>query len=165
MSIGQLDEDEYKVLIEHGVLRILDQQRHLLAKVSRSAIRLYVLNLAIDRPVCLASRCSEVAWQWHARIGHLSFQGQRQLSKGRMVRGLPQIDHVEQICDSCMAGKQRWRPFPATSNYRAKNLLNLVHADLCGPITPEMPGGKKLFLLAVDDKSHYMWLVLLNSKD
>ena len=124
-----------------------------------------MLNLAIDRPVCLAARCSEVAWQWHTRFGHLSFQGLKQLSKGHMVRGLPQIDHVEQICDSCMAGKQRRRPFPATSNYRAKNLLDLVHADLCGPITPETPGGKKLFLLAVDDKSRYMWLVLLSSKD
>ena len=124
-----------------------------------------MLNLAIDRPVCLAARCSEVAWQWHARFGHLSFQGLKQLSKGHMVRGLPQIDHVEQICDSCMAGKQRRRPFPATSNYRAKNLLDLVHADLCGPIKPETPGGKKLFLLAVDDKSRYMWLVLLSSKD
>jgi len=30
---------------------------------------------------------------------------------------------------------------------------------------PETPGGKKLFLLAVDDKSRYMWLVLLSSKD
>jgi len=165
VSLGQLDEDEYKVLIEHGVLRIWDQQRLLLAKVPRSGSRLYMLTLEIDRPVCLAAQCSEVAWQWHARYGHLSFQGLRELSKGQMVRGLPQIDHIEQICDSCMAGKQRRRPFPAASNYRAKKLLDLVHADLCGPVTPETPGGKRLFLLVVDDKSRYMWLVLLSSKD
>jgi hypothetical protein len=73
VSLGQLDEDEYKVLIEHGVLRIWDQRRRLLAKVPRSANRLYMLNLAIDRPVCLAARCFEVAWQWHARFEHLSF--------------------------------------------------------------------------------------------
>ena len=41
----------------------------------------------------------------------------------------------------------------------------MVHADLCGPITPETPGGKRMFLLAVDDKSRFMWLVLLTSKD
>jgi transposase InsO family protein len=165
VSLGQLDEDEYKVLIEHGVLRIWDQRRRLLAKVPRSANRLYMLNLAIDRSVCLAAWCFEVAWQWHARFGHLSFQGLKELSKGQMVRGLPHIDHIEQICDSCLAGKQRRRPFLAASNYRAKNLLDLVHADLCGPVTPETPGGNRLFLLAVDDKSRYMWLVLLSSKD
>jgi transposase InsO family protein len=82
-----------------------------------------------------------------------------------MVRGLPPIDHVEQLCDSCLAGKQRRQPFPTASKFHATRPLELVHADLCGPITPETPGGKKLFLLVVDDKSRYMWLVLLSSKD
>lgn len=78
---------------------------------------------------------------------------------------MPHIDHVEQICDSYLAGKQRRRSFSTTSSYRAKNLLDLVHADLCGPVTSDTLGGKMLFLLAVDDKSRYMWLVLLSSKD
>ena len=82
-----------------------------------------------------------------------------------MVRGLPPIDHVEQIYDSCLAGKQRRQPFPMTSKYRAAHSLQLVHADVCRPITPETPGRKKLFLLVVEDKSRYMWLVLLSSKD
>jgi transposase InsO family protein len=165
VSLGQLDEDAYKILIEHGVLRIWDRRRRLLAKVPRSPNRLYILTLAIDRPVCLAARSSEVAWQWHARFGHLGFQGLKELSKGKMVRGLPPIDHVEQVCDSCLAGKQRRQPFPTASKFHATRPLELVHADLCGPITPETPGGKKLFLLVVDDKSRYMWLVLLSSKD
>jgi hypothetical protein len=42
--------------------------------------------------------------------------------------------------------------------------LELVHSDLCGPISLSMPTGKKYFLL-VDDMSHYMWLTLLCSKD
>ncbi|KAG8064903.1 hypothetical protein GUJ93_ZPchr0004g39485 [Zizania palustris] len=84
--------------------------------------------------------------------------------KQKMVRGLPEIDHVDQLCDSCLAGKQRRHSFPAISKYRAANPLELVHADICGPITPETPGGKKLFLLLVDDKSRYMWLLLLSAK-
>lgn len=35
ISLGQLDEDRYKVLIEDGILRIWDQRRRLLAKVQR----------------------------------------------------------------------------------------------------------------------------------
>jgi hypothetical protein len=97
-----------------------------------------------------------VAWQWHARFEHLGFHGLKALSKGQMVRGLPPIDHIEQICDSCLAGKQRRQPFLATSKYRAAHPLQLVHADVCGPITLETLGGKKLFLLVVDDKSRYM---------
>jgi transposase InsO family protein len=165
ISLGQLDEDGYKVLIEMGVLMIWDQARRLLIKVERSPSRLYILDTDIDKPVCLAARCSEVAWKWHARFGHLGFQALRALSKGDMVRGLPSIEQVEQLCDSCLAGKQRRHTFPATTKYRAPNLLELVHADLCGPITPETPGSKRSFLLIVDDKSRFMWLVLLASKD
>jgi transposase InsO family protein len=82
-----------------------------------------------------------------------------------MVRGLPPIDHVEQMCESCLTGKQRRHPFPEASKFCAARSLELVHADLCGLITPATPGGKRLFLLVVDDKSRYMWLVLLASKD
>ena len=85
--------------------------------------------------------------------------------EGRLVRGLPPVEHVDQVCESCLARKQRQQPFPTSSRYRAAHLLELVHVDLCGPITPETPGGKRMFLLAVDDKSRFMWLVLLTSKD
>jgi hypothetical protein len=82
-----------------------------------------------------------------------------------MVRGMPRIEHVDQVCDGCLIGKQ-WRlPFSAASKFRAARQLELVHADLCGPVTPPTPGGKKLFLLVVDDMSRYMWLVLLATKD
>ena len=43
--------------------------------------------------------------------------------------------------------------------------LELVHGDLCGPIMPATNGGRRYFLLLVDDCSCYMWLQLLTSKD
>ena len=42
--------------------------------------------------------------------------------------------------------------------------LELVHGDICGPMKLATPGGKTLFLLLVDDKSRFMWLVLLQAK-
>jgi transposase InsO family protein len=39
-----------------------------------------------------------------------------------------------------------------------------VHEDLCGPVTPATPGGRRYFLLLVDDLSRYMWVVVLGSK-
>lgn len=165
VSMGQLDEEGFKIQIEGGVLRIWDERRRLLAKVSRSMNRLYVLKLNVDRPVCMAAQGDDVAWRWHARFGHLSFRGLRKLAQEGMVRGLPRIDHIDQICDSCLAGKQRRLAFPSEAKYRAEDKLELVHGDICGPITPATPSGNKLFLLLVDDLSRYMWIVLLSSKD
>ena len=78
---------------------------------------------------------------------------------------LPHIKHGGELCDSCLAGKQRRLPFPKAAKYRAKEALKLVHGDLYGPITPATRGGRWYFLLLVDDCSRYMWLQLLMSKD
>jgi hypothetical protein len=48
--------------------------------------------------------------------------------------------------------------------WRAEGLLDLVHSDMCGPITSSTPSGKQYFLQLVDDKSRYMWVVLLTAK-
>ncbi|XP_066374566.1 uncharacterized protein [Miscanthus floridulus] len=92
VSIGQLDERECEVLIESRILKIQDQERCLLAKVKCSCNRLYLLNLKVEQPVCLAAWHTEEPWLWHARFGHLSFDMLDQLEK--MVRGLPQIKHT-----------------------------------------------------------------------
>jgi len=81
-----------------------------------------------------------------------------------MVRGLPCLNHVEQLCDVCMLTKQRRLPFPQRASFRAKDRLELVHGDLCGPVTPATPGGRCYFLLLVDDLSRYMWVMVLSSK-
>jgi hypothetical protein len=39
-----------------------------------------------------------------------------------------------------------------------------VHGDLCGPVTLATPGGRRYFLLLVDDLSRYMWVMVLGSK-
>jgi hypothetical protein len=74
VSLGQLEGDGYKILMECGSLKIWDAQRRLLAKVERAANNLYTLNLNIGKPVCLAAQGSSAAWRWHARYGHLNFR-------------------------------------------------------------------------------------------
>ena len=51
------------------------------------------------------------------------------------------------------------------AKYRTVDALELVHGDLCGTITLATNGGRRYFLLLVDDCSRYMWLQLLTSKD
>jgi transposase InsO family protein len=89
----------------------------------------------------------------------------RKLAREELVRGLPVIGHVESICEACQAGKQRRTSFPAQAEYRAGELLDLVHGDLCGPISPATPRGSKYFLLLVGDLSRYMWVAAIPSKD
>ena len=166
VSVGQLNEAGHEILInKEGVMKVKDPCGRLLAHVPRKANRLFVLNITIAQPVCLSVRAEEEAWKWHARLGHLNFQAMRTLARKEMVRGLPELTQVNQLCEGCMASKQRRTPFPAKVEHSAERVLELVHGDLCGPISPPTPSGSKYFLLLVDDSSRYMWVKILCSKD
>jgi hypothetical protein len=144
ISLGQLDENGPCVEIEHGVMPVWDHRRRLLVKVNRSN-RLYVLYAQVAQPFCLAARRDDDAWRWHERFGHLNFEARRQLGSKEMVRGMPHVDHVEQFCDTCILTKLQRLPFPRQASFRAKEKLELVHGDLCGPVTPATPGGRRYF--------------------
>lgn len=133
---------------------------------AEEANRMYKLTARVSQPVCLAIHTgADSAWTWHARFGYLNFDSLRRLAKGGIVRGLSLVEHVNQLCDACLAGKQRRASFAQQARYRAKKRLELVHGDLCEPITPATPSGKRYFLLLVDDLTRYMWLALLVTKD
>lgn len=147
VSVGQLDEVGFSALVYHGVMRVRDDSGRLLAKIPRSPNRLYVLDVNIARSVCLMARGTEDAWRWHSRLGHLNFPALQKLAREGWVRGLPELRQPEQLCEGCLVGKQRRSSFPAEGQMRASHSLELVHRDLCGPITPATPRGKKFFLL------------------
>lgn len=95
ISIGQLDEGGYQVLVEDGVMWVRDEDRRLLAKIPRGPGRLYNLDVTIARPVCLAARTDDDAWRWHQRFGHIHFAALRKMGREELVRGLPIIDQVQ----------------------------------------------------------------------
>jgi hypothetical protein len=68
-----------------------------------------------------------------------------ELSGRNMVDGMPIVKKVEQVCDGCVLGKQHRKPFPQMSSFRAETGLELVHADLCGQITPKSIGVLHIF--------------------
>jgi hypothetical protein len=83
--MGQLDKNGSRVLVEHGVMRIWDRRRRLLAKVTRGTNRLYILNAQVAQPVCLAARQDDEAWQWHECFERLHFEALKRLSAKEMV--------------------------------------------------------------------------------
>lgn len=86
------------------------------------------------------------------------------MSKNEMVEGFPCITPPKENCSGYLMAKQARKSFPAQTWYRATRTLELIHGDLCGPMTPATPSGKKYFLLLVDDYSRYMWVYMLREK-
>nr|GEW74293.1 zinc finger, CCHC-type [Tanacetum cinerariifolium] len=51
-----------------------------------------------------------------------------------MVGGLPQIHEIKGVCEGCALGKHHRKPFQKGVAWRAKEILELVHNDLSGPM-------------------------------
>ena len=165
LSLGQLTEAGYDVWLHNDFLKVYNEQKMLVMKVQRSANRLYKIALKIAKPACLAASLVDDAWTWHARLGHANFYTIEFMGKKRMAIGMPCFSHPKQLCSGCVIAKQTRKRFPNEAQWRASKPLELLHADLCGPITPQSTGGNRYFLLIVDDWCRHMWVYFLKSKD
>nr|GEU89637.1 zinc finger, CCHC-type [Tanacetum cinerariifolium] len=145
--------------------RVKEHFKELDEKVSRKRNRLYKANLRIGTPVCLLANLKDDTWLWHARLGHLNFESLRLMAQRDLVYGIPAIKHTTQVCDVYLIGKHSRAPFLKKAKARSTSTLDLVYGDLCGPITPPTPSGKKYIFLLVDDYSRYMWVYFLSTKD
>ena len=91
---------------------------------------------------CFQTVAEDVPKLWHERYGHLSHRGMKMLQSRNMVRGLPAFDEQSFTCSDCLVGKQPRNAIPKKSIWRAKETLELIHSDICGPISPTSPSGK-----------------------
>ena len=95
----------------------------------------------------------------------MNFGSLKLLSSKAMVKGLPLIeDTPEGICEGCIIGKHSRASFPKESFHQARRPLQLIHTDICGPITPASFGGRHYFLTFIDDFSRKTWVYLLKEK-
>ncbi|KAI3435142.1 RRM domain-containing protein [Psidium guajava] len=166
ISLGQLTECGHKVIMDGGYLQVYNKDPvRLLMSVMRSPNRLYKINLQVSRPICLLISLEDPAWLWHARLGHVNFNALRMLAEKDLAVGVPLITHPNKLCQGCLIAKQVRLPFSTAANYRAEEPLELLHVDLCEPISPPTISGNNYFMLIVDDNTRWMWVYMIKTKD
>lgn len=164
ISLGQMAEDGNKVILDVEHLWVYEGKGRLLMNVRRSANRLYKISLEESSPMCLMSKREEETWLWHSRLGHVNFKALALMSKEQMAYGIPNFVQPAKTCEGCLMAKQTRKAFPTQTIFHAKQKLELIHGDLCGPITPPTPAGNRYFFLLVDDFSRKMWVFMLKEK-
>jgi len=82
-----------------------------------------------------------------------------------MVNGIPKLkeDH-EEVCMGCALGKNVKKPFGSSAS-SSKEILDLIHSDVCGPMTPKSLGSHLCYVTFIDDHSRKTWVYLMKSKD
>ncbi|GJR79267.1 retrotransposon protein, putative, ty1-copia subclass [Tanacetum coccineum] len=89
---------------------------------------------------------------WHCRLGHISKKRIEKLQHD----GLLNPTDIESLgkCVSCMFGKMARKPYSHQVE-RAKDLLGLIHTDVCSPFRIMLRQGANYFVTFTDDFSRY----------
>jgi hypothetical protein len=69
-------------------------------------------------------------------IGHVNFDNLKMMTRKEMLKGLPYIIHLNQLCEGCLVGKRFRKSCPKESTSRAKQPLQEIHGNVCDPIQP-----------------------------
>ncbi|TYK05909.1 gag/pol protein [Cucumis melo var. makuwa] len=96
-----------------------------------------------------------------AKLGHINLDRIGRLVKNGLLNKLE--DDSLPPCESCLKGKMTKRPFTG-KGYRAKEPLELIYSDLCGPMNVKARGGFECFISFIDDYSSYGYLYLMEHK-
>ena len=86
------------------------------------------------------------------------------IRKFKKVRGIPNLKKpYVGLCKNFQIGKMGKTSFKS-KNYQSKDILEILHIDLCRPIGVESYTRKKFFILFVDDYSRMMIVMYLREK-
>lgn len=164
ISLGQATESGCDVRMREDYLTLHDKNGSLIVRAKRSPNRLYKVLMKIVDTKCLQILTQNNSTKWHARLGHIGGDSMKAMVNKELVIGIPKFSVEKETCSSCLLGKQARRSFPQSTTYRAEKVLELVHGDLCGPITPPTAAKNKYIFVLIDDHSRYMWSILLKEK-
>ena len=101
------------------------------------------------------------AYLWHLHLGYINPNRIQRLIKDRLLEPLD-FDEFS-VCEFCLEGKMTKRPFNAKGK-RAQELLELVHTDVCGPMSTQAKGGYEYFITFTNDYSRYGYVYLMKWK-
>lgn len=101
---------------------------------------------------------------WHKRMGHLGIDNLKRLYNQKMVDGIQNISNLESMCRICVESKMSKLPFNKDRKCRSKDVLEIVHTDVCGPITPTTYDGHRYMITFLDDYTHFSAVYLMKQK-
>ena len=96
---------------------------------------------------------------WHIRLSHVHYIELVMASK--LVSRFPEIQAKhEGICKGCAKGKNTKKTFPCSES-KAKGILEIVHSDVCGPMSYSSLSRYVYYVSFIDDFSPKTWIYFL----
>jgi hypothetical protein len=165
VSVSTIEEKGYEVLFHDGQVLLFPRGSSITSAkvIGTRHERLYKFLFQLVRALINStSSSSELCEIWHRRMAHLHHGALRVLRE--LVTGVPDFssEHHE-LCKGCILGKYTKTAFPS-SDSRAAGILDLIHSDLCGPMSSASLTGSLYYVVFIDDFSRKSWIFFMKTK-
>jgi hypothetical protein len=163
ISVPVLESKGYTVIFSKGKALLCSPNKDLNTAITIGTRECGLYKLSGQVIQALAHETINPCELWHRRLGHLNFNALPGLQK--MVTGMPvfSVEH-NSICKGCSLGKNTKKPYPL-SNRKSPGVLDLIHSDLCGPMSAPSMNGCIYYIIFIDDCSRKTWIYFLKTKD
>ena len=109
----------------------------------------------------LINDASNSKYLWHLRLCNIAEDRIIKLERMGILSNLESASNS--TCEACLQGKITRSPFVGQMA-RAKDLLEIIHSDVCGPFGEMGRGGFIYCITFIDDLSRYGHLFLMKQK-
>ncbi|GJS19765.1 retrotransposon protein, putative, ty1-copia subclass [Tanacetum coccineum] len=98
---------------------------------------------------------------WHCRLAHINKKRIEKLQHDGVLKSTDN-EPFDQY-GSCISGKMTRKPFSHKTE-KVKDVIGLIHTDVCGPLRHVSKKGASYFITFTDDYSRYGYVYLLKHK-
>jgi len=116
LSIGQLLEKGYTLLMKNCNLTIEDYNGRLIAYVKMFKNRMFPINIQYAAAKYLSVITNNEERLWHLRLEHLNFTSLKMLVSKKIVKVMPHINHLDEVYESCVLSKHHRSSFTKEVN-------------------------------------------------
>lgn len=172
LSVRALTENKMEIIFNKEGCFIYNKDGKLVIKAEKKG-QLYVVDAKpstkakLNLLSCQNNQAKPIDL-WHRRMMHTSKTKIVEMAKTESVLGLNIEEGDLTPCDSCLTGKSTRQTFSKNQCEHDTKLkteiLELVHADLMGPVDIPSWGGSKYLLTITDDASRYIFVRFLKKK-
>ncbi|GKA33576.1 retrotransposon protein, putative, ty1-copia subclass [Tanacetum coccineum] len=101
------------------------------------------------------------SYLWHYHLGYINKKRMDKLQHDGILQ--PTYDESLEKCKSCISEKMARNPFPHQVE-RAKDLIGLIHTDVCGPFITMSRECASYLITFIDDFIRYGYVYLMKHK-
>lgn len=170
MSIRRLTRNGYKVVFENDDATVMKNDAIIfIARAKPNG--LYEVELQIEHSIFAGiageKNVNRITQDlWHFRLGHVNVCDLKKMIHNKMVNGIDAIDVCtdDKFCEPCVLGKHSRLPYNKKHIKRSKRILELIHSDVCGPLSTTAIDGSDFFVSFVDDYSRASMIYCIKHK-